>query len=144
MPRPASPTRARPSEHLPPDGSVPARRCGLLAAVLFVLPACVPGAPSPCGTNISKITCENSLPGNPASEWDVVGSGDPSIVGFTTNFSVNHGQPVGFKVSTHASAYTIDIYRMGWYQGNGARKVASITPSATLPQIQPAVPHRRA
>ena len=108
-----------------------------VAAVLFVLPACVPGAPSPCGTNISKITCENSSPGNPASEWDVVGSGDPSIVGFTTNFSVNHGQTVGFKVSTPASAYTIDIYRMGWYQGNGARKVASVAPSATLPQIQP-------
>ncbi len=27
---------------------------------------------------------------------------------------------------------------MGYYQGDGARKVASIVPSATLPQIQPA------
>ena len=108
-----------------------------VAAVFFVLPACVPGSPSPCGQNISKIACENSLSGNPASQWDVTGSGDPSIVGFTTEFSVNHGQAVSFKVATNASAYTIDIYRIGWYQGNGARKVATITPSATLPQIQP-------
>ena len=117
------------------------RRIVALAAallVLCVLPACVPGSPSPCGANISKIACENSLPGNPASQWDVAGSGDPSIVGFTTKFSVNHGQPIAFKVSTNAAAYTIDVYRMGWYQGNGARKVATVTPSATLPQIQPA------
>ena len=35
------------------------------------------------------------------------------------------------------SSYAIDIYRMGYYGGMGARKVASITPSASLPQSQP-------
>jgi len=32
----------------------------------------------------------------------------------------------------------IDIYRLGYYGGRGARKVATINPSASLPQIQPA------
>ena len=31
----------------------------------------------------------------------------------------------------------LDIYRMGYYGGMGARKVATVLPSATLPQTQP-------
>ncbi len=48
------------------------------------------------------------------------------------------GQTVHFKIDTDAAAYTIDIYRIGYYGGDGARLVASVTPSATLPQTQPA------
>jgi hypothetical protein len=47
------------------------------------------------------------------------------------------GQTVFFKIATNASAYRIDIYRLGYYQGNGARLVASISPSVPLPQVQP-------
>ena len=65
------------------------------------------------------------------------GTDDPTIVGFANEFSVNRGESVQFKISTTAPAYTIDIYRFGWYQGLGARKVASLTPSAPLPQTQP-------
>ena len=77
-------------------------------------------------------------PGSPPSEWDVSGAGDPSIQGFATEISVNKGETISFKISTPANAYTIDIYRMGYYNGNGAAKIATITPSATLPQNQPA------
>src|SRR4029077_11021258 len=35
-------------------------------------------------------------------------------------------------------SYRIDIYRLGYYQGNDGRFIASISPSASLPQIQPA------
>src|SRR5690606_188601 len=41
------------------------------------------------------------------------------------------------KIDTDAAAYTIDIYRLGHYQGLGARKITSVTPSARLPQLQP-------
>ena len=37
-----------------------------------------------------------------------------------------------------ARAYTINIYRLGYYGGMGARKVATVTPSVPLPQTQPA------
>jgi hypothetical protein len=86
----------------------------------------------------NDIVCENSKIGNPASEWDVVGGGDTTIQGFATDISVNRGETVLFKISTNASAYTINIYRLGYYGGVGARKIATVSPSATLPQSQPA------
>src|SRR5438270_13207065 len=83
--------------------------------------------PDPCNPVLNPIACENSKPGNPASEWDISGAGDASIQGFATDISVNRGQTVHFKVDTTATAYRIDIYRMGYYGGQGARKVATIT-----------------
>lgn len=100
------------------------------------LAACVPGAPSSCGYNISRIACENSQPGSPRSEWD--GTDDASIGGFVDGFSVNQGEAVRFKVSTDATAYTITIFRFGWYQGLGARRIATVAPAVPLPQVQPA------
>ncbi len=85
----------------------------------------------------NPIVVENCLTGNPASEWDVDGVGDPSIQGFATNISVNRGSPISFKVDTNASAYRFDIYRLGYYGGMGARKIATVLPSASLPQNQP-------
>ncbi|MEO8225096.1 MAG: N,N-dimethylformamidase beta subunit family domain-containing protein, partial [Gammaproteobacteria bacterium] len=93
----------------------------------------------PCAPpNGNPIVCENQKAGAPASEWDVSGAGDPSIQGFSTDISVNRGQAIGFKIKTDAPSYTIDIYRMGYYGGFGARKVASISPSVALPQTQSA------
>jgi hypothetical protein len=74
--------------------------------------------------------------GNPSSEWDINGSGDPSIQGFTTDISVNVGDTVSFKINTTATSYVLDIYRMGYYGGDGATKVTTVTPSAG--QIQAA------
>ena len=106
---------------------------GLVSATT---PAAV-AADDPCGPGGNKISCENSKPGTPQSVWDVDGAGDDSIQGFATQISVDVGQKIDFKIKTVASAYTIDIYRTGYYGGDGARKVASVTPSATLPQTQP-------
>ncbi|HSC92510.1 MAG TPA: DUF4082 domain-containing protein [Gaiellaceae bacterium] len=86
----------------------------------------------------SAVACENQLPGSPRSEWDVDGSGDPTIQGFPTDISVDQGGTVDFKIKTPATAYHVDIYRLGWYGGDGARKVATIQPTAALPQAQPA------
>ncbi len=91
----------------------------------------------PCATG-NAIVRENCLTGSPPSEWDISGAGDPSIQGFATDISVNRGGTVDFKIDTNASAYRLDIYRMGYYGGNGARKVDTIPSSATLPQNQPA------
>ena len=51
--------------------------------------------------------------------------------------SVNLGETVEFKVKTHSPRYRVDIYRMGWYRGSGARLIETIRPSVTLPQAQP-------
>lgn len=96
-------------------------------------------AADPCTPPVtSVIACENTLPGDPPSDWLVSGSGDSTIQGFATTMSVAPGEPVTFKINTTAKAYHIDILRMGYYQGNGARIVqAGVTPSASLPQNQP-------
>lgn len=112
----------------------------LIAAATLVIPVVVvPGsaAATPCGPDENPIVCENSKPGSPWQEWEVTGAGDESIQGFATDISVDVGGKVDFKIDTDASAYSIDIYRTGWYQGLGARKIASVTPSAALPQKQP-------
>src|SRR6185436_7949518 len=94
-------------------------------------------AQSSCGATINPIVCENQKTGDAASTWDVTGSGDASIQGFTTSISAAPGEVVQFKIDTPSTNYRLDIYRMGYYNGMGARKVATVTPSASLPQNQP-------
>ncbi|MBT2567578.1 DUF4082 domain-containing protein [Arthrobacter sp. ISL-85] len=128
----------------------PILRHWVLAAILALVASTVsvvtgPGwilparAVTPCDAPVvSKVACENTQPGNPASEWKVSGAGDSTIQGYATSISANLGQTVTFKVKTNAKAYRIDIYRLGYYQGSGARKIAAnILPSAALPQTQP-------
>ena len=91
-----------------------------------------------CSAPANAIVAENCLAGNPSTDWDISGAGDTTILGFSTQISVNKGSAISFKVNTNSTSYRLDIYRMGYYGGMGARKVASITPSATLPQTQPA------
>jgi hypothetical protein len=87
----------------------------------------------------NPVACENAKPGSAPSTWQVSGAGDSSIQGYATSMSANRGGTVRFKVKTTASNYRIDIYRLGYYQGNGARLQASgIRPTASLPQNQPA------
>jgi hypothetical protein len=106
-----------------------------LESVGAILPA---RAAITCNPPTNPIVCENLRPGNPSSQWSIDGSGDPTIQGFATDISYDVGETAAFKIDTDAAAYTIDIYRMGYYQGNGARKVVSIRPSASLPQTQAA------
>ncbi len=96
------------------------------------------GATDPCGTGGNPISCENSKPGDPMANWQVSGVGDTSIQGFATSMSVNLGQTESFKVQTTAASWHIDILRLGYYGGDGARLIASdIQPSAPQPQTQP-------
>ncbi len=90
-----------------------------------------------CADPANEIVAENCLQGHPPTEWDINGYGDPSIQGFGTDIAINRGETLEFKVDTDSDDYRIDIYRMGYYGGMGARRVDSFEPSATLPQIQP-------
>jgi hypothetical protein len=107
----------------------------LAANVAWSFTTQVPGGV--CAAPPNAIVAENCLAGQSDSEWDISGVGDTSIQGYAAQFSVNRGQTVQFKVDTNAAAYRFDIYRMGYYNGAGARRVATVLPSATLPQSQP-------
>ena len=110
---------------------------GMIAVILFGLAG---HAHAQCSNPANAIVAENCLTGNDSSEWDVKthDGGDTTIQGFATDISVNRGSTVFFKINTPAKNYTINIYRVGYYGGMGARKVATISPSAPLPQSQPA------
>jgi len=127
---------------LPPGLGISCFRAALLVilGVLFSLSTGTAQAQTfGCTPSVANdIVCENSKPGNPSSQWDISGAGDDTIQGFATDISVNRGGTVFFKINTNAKAYTIEIYRIGYYGGNGARKITTISPSATLPQLQPA------
>uniref|UniRef100_UPI003C715237 N,N-dimethylformamidase beta subunit family domain-containing protein n=1 Tax=Salinimicrobium sp. GXAS 041 TaxID=3400806 RepID=UPI003C715237 len=85
----------------------------------------------------NPIVLENSRPGNPASEWQINGAGDRSIQGYATEISYNKGETARFKIKTNAAAYSIRIYRLGYYQGLGARFQGNGSVTANLPQAQP-------
>ncbi len=110
---------------------------GLLLLALSAVSLVVPATPAQAACTGNDIVCENQKPGTPQSEWDIVGAGDSTIQGFATAMSVNAGDPIQFKIDTDAHNYAIKIYRLGYYQGDGAREVASVQPSANLPQSQP-------
>jgi len=117
-----------------------------IGIVAFAVVKMIPPGPSPisgvvmaatnCSAPPNAIVAENCLSGSPPSEWDISGAGDSSIQGFATDISVNQGGVVSFKINTPASSSRLDIYRMGYYGGNGARKVTSLNVSGS--QNQPA------
>jgi methionine-rich copper-binding protein CopC len=112
------------------------------AAVAAVAAMLVPGTyhaqSAHAATCANPIVCENELPGTPQSVWDVGPGEGTTIQGFADPFSVNVGGSVNFKIESPASSYNVDIYRMGYYGGDGARLVASITPNIAVSQSQPA------
>ncbi|MGC1464483.1 MAG: N,N-dimethylformamidase beta subunit family domain-containing protein, partial [Pseudolabrys sp.] len=89
----------------------------------------------------NKIVTENLQAGTPKSVWAIHGSianeGDSQIEGFATQISTNAGQSVSFKIDTASSGYTLDIYRLGYYGGNGARLISTTHHSGADNQPDP-------
>jgi N,N-dimethylformamidase beta subunit-like protein/ASPM-SPD-2-Hydin domain-containing protein/centrosomal CEP192-like protein/HYDIN/CFA65/VesB family protein len=107
------------------------QRVALLCILVFaglglsVGSAFVSGVPSASAAS-NPIQVENSLPGD--STWgDFSANLSPTALsGYSSPISVNHGQTVHFYVTTTSANVTIDIYRMGWYGGTGARHIETL------------------
>src|SRR5690348_541152 len=91
----------------------------VVAAALLLLA----GAPQAAAARPpNPIQVENALPGNP--DWQAhAGGGDVSL--YASQIGVAPGEEVDLHVST-ANRYRLDVYRMGWYGGAGARRVACV------------------
>ena len=75
----------------------------------------------------NAITLENARTDGraPQSYWDVDHSSQ--IEGFATDISVNAGDQIDFKININGNAgsdYQVEIFRLGYYGGDGARQVA--------------------
>lgn len=50
----------------------------------------------------------------------------PEIEGYASSSSVNAGDSLSFFINTPESLFTLKIFRLGWYNGIGARQISSI------------------
>ena len=89
----------------------------------------------------NPIVVENQQPGSNAWVFDgtnsqVLGTDSVGqIKGYASATSVNKGQNITFFVTVNPSqTYTIDVFRMGWYQGLGGRLMQHIGPLSGLQQ----------
>src|SRR5262245_30162064 len=91
-------------------------------ALLFLLTV-ISAAAASAQTN--PVVIENQLPGSTGWEPDLDHVGTDAvgqIKGYTSAVSVNKGQTISFHVSVNpAQTFTLDIYRIGYYQGLGGR-----------------------
>src|SRR5262245_63805763 len=110
---------------------------GLWAALFLVAGALsssmrLSSAPRTSGDN--PVVVENQQPGS--DQWRLRRPGfrvsddaTGQIKGYASATSVNRGQPITFYVSVNpAQTFTIDLYRVGWYGGLGARLLQHIGP----------------
>jgi hypothetical protein len=68
------------------------------------------------------LAAENNQPGD--REWWISKIGAPdAIMGYAARASVLPGEPVPLLVSTTSREFRVRAYRVGWYQGDLARKV---------------------
>ena len=119
-----------------------ARRSLILAGILTPFAARVFGATS------NPITLENVLTGD--ADWRVsnyctffdwstqtYGSAPyTEIEGYASAHSVNLGETIRFYVNCQEPSYTLKVYRLGWYGGQGARLLHTVT----LPGVAQPIP----
>jgi len=92
--------------------------------------------PAAAAAQSNPIVIENQQPGT--SAWELTKPGNDTtsqIKGYGSATSVNKGETITFHVSANpAQTYTIDIYRLGWYQGLGGRLMQHIGPLNAVTQ----------
>jgi len=83
----------------------------------------------------SWVVEENARPGTTA--WLVSGSPPHGIEGYADKVSAQRGEEVALFVNTVAADVAVEAYRLGWYQGNGARLIAKLGKARGVVQAQP-------
>jgi N,N-dimethylformamidase beta subunit-like, C-terminal/Abnormal spindle-like microcephaly-assoc'd, ASPM-SPD-2-Hydin/Cep192 domain 4 len=84
----------------------------------------------------NPIQIENAKAGT--SAWQITNlATSHEIEGYASLTSVNRGGQISFFVNTVDPTYTIRIFRMGWYQGLGARLVLT---TGSLPGVAQTLP----
>jgi hypothetical protein len=97
--------------------------------------------------NEDWIKRENEREG--ASDWQLTrvrpeGYNNPNIEGYCSRQSVKAGESIDVAVSTAPAAqFTIEIFRMGYYGGRGARSMKTLGPFKGKKQPKPPVGEKR-
>ncbi|MGC3975487.1 MAG: hypothetical protein QM771_14065 [Nitrospira sp.] len=107
----------------------------VIAFTILILTALVEPACPPPSHAASLITEENARPGQ--SDWVLTNPADHEVEGYASATSIQRGEPLRLYIHSTDSEVTVDIYRMGWYGGTGARLVRG---GITLPGIRQPMP----
>jgi hypothetical protein len=89
---------------------------------------------------VNPIVLENQKQGTPESVWQInPGQDSTKLQGFTTAISTNIGGTVQFKIDdlTGNPNYQIQIYRLGYYGGDGARLITTLQHTTSIAQPAP-------
>ena len=98
----------------------------------------VPPGEMPALPTAAWVREENARPGSLG--WTHVGTSfQGQLEGFTNTTSAALGDEVTLYVSTVSSSFHVEIYRMGWYGGKGARVVATTPSAAGVRQADPVI-----
>jgi hypothetical protein len=97
-------------------------------------------SPSPQGVRTSWVIAENRKPGTPG--WKITAAPvDGHIEGFADRVDATSGQRITLYVSSTAPTFHVDAFRLGYYQGIGARLVwRSPETAGQLQAVCPATP----
>ena len=94
------------------------------AAMALAMLAALPSTALPVAADTNPVVTENAQPGS--GGWGLSKLADDvngQIKGYGSASSVTQGGSISLYVSVNpAQTYTIDVFRMGWYAGSGARK----------------------
>src|SRR3954453_18477424 len=81
-----------------------------------------PDQPAPASVEDNQVRVENARPGSPSWQYPLASAG--AIEGYSSVTSVRPGAMLRLHVSTRpAERYRVEVYRLGWYGGAGARLV---------------------
>ena len=88
-------------------------------------------------TGANHVAHENALPGT--ADWHL---DNPALLreieGYASATSVNGGDIISLFVNTNAPSFTLEVFRTGWYQGLGARRLLDPVDIPGTSQITPA------
>ncbi len=97
-----------------------------------------PASASTARAAANPIQRENALPGT--AGWRLPRATPGAIDGYASRISVLPGDELDLHVSTTPTArYRVEVYRIGWYAGSGARRVACL-PTCTTDETGTAQP----
>jgi hypothetical protein len=89
--------------------------CGCASIEFTPKPSIEPSAPW-------TIKAENAKPGS--TDWHLTDAAEEGeIEGYASSTSVNRGESISIYVSTDDPTYMLQVFRMGWYGGKGAREM---------------------
>src|SRR5207342_2940257 len=99
------------------------------------LPGSTAGAEPASGSASNPIRAENALSGTDQASWLPPAYPPTSIEGYASEISVLPGENVHLHVGTNDGyRYRIEVYRLGWYGGQGARLLTCL-PSCSADEL---------